>query len=72
VRSPTQLWNAVRTGKLLFARVLRAVVAEYAESEDEVEAELVDLRAICARLPRAPEAPAVPAAPQERGAAAYP
>lgn len=56
VRSPTQLWNAVRTGKLLFARVLRSVVAEYAESEDEIEAELADLRAICARLPKAPAA----------------
>jgi RNA polymerase sigma-70 factor (ECF subfamily) len=66
VRSPTQLWNAVRTGKLLFARVLRSVVAEYAESDEELEAELGDLRAICARLPRAP------AQPQERDAPAYP
>ena len=66
VRSPTQLWNAVRTGKLLFARVLRSVVAEYAESDEEIEAELSDLRAICARLPRAP------AEQQERGASAYP
>ena len=65
VRSPTQLWNAVRTGKLLFARVLRGVVAEYAASEEEVEAELSDLRAICARLPRTlPQ--------QEAQAAAYP
>jgi RNA polymerase sigma-70 factor (ECF subfamily) len=56
VRSPTQLWNAVRTGKLLFARVLRGVVAEYAACDEEVEAELADLRAICARLPRAAHA----------------
>lgn len=68
VRSPTQLWNAVRTGKLLFARVLRAIVAEYAESDEEVEAELIDLRAICARLPRATE----PQRQQADERAAYP
>ena len=67
VRSPTQLWNAVRTGKLLFARVLRSIVAEYAESNDEIEAELSDLRAICAQLPRAPES-----REQADDAAAYP
>jgi RNA polymerase sigma-70 factor (ECF subfamily) len=65
VRSPTQLWNAVRTGKLLFARVLRSVVSEYAESDEEMETELADLRAICARMPKA--------TPQQAGgAAAYP
>jgi len=60
VRSPTQLWNAVRTGKLLFARVLRAVVAEYAPPE-QVEQELAELRAVCARLPK-----------QDAPSAAYP
>jgi RNA polymerase sigma-70 factor (ECF subfamily) len=60
-RSPTQLWNAVRTAKNLFARTLRSVVAEYAESDDDVEAELSDLRAICGRLP-----------PQDQPKAAYP
>jgi RNA polymerase sigma-70 factor (ECF subfamily) len=51
-RAPTQMWNAVRTGKQIFARQLRAVVAEYADSDEQVEAELRDLREICARLPQ--------------------
>ena len=50
-RSPTQMWNAVRTGKHIFARMLRSVIAEYSGSADAVETELRDLRAICARLP---------------------
>ena len=49
-RSPTQVWNAVRTGKHLFARTLRSIIAEYADSEDEVENELRDLRTICGSL----------------------
>jgi hypothetical protein len=51
-RSPTQMWNAVRTGKHIYARVLRAVIAEYSGGGEEVETELRDLRDICARLPQ--------------------
>ena len=51
-RSPTQMWNAVRTGKHIYARVLRAVIAEYSGGGEEVETELRDLREICARLPQ--------------------
>jgi hypothetical protein len=46
-RAPSQMWNAVRTAKHVFARTLRAVVAEYAESDEQIEEELRDLRAIC-------------------------
>jgi RNA polymerase sigma-70 factor (ECF subfamily) len=59
-RAPTQMWNAVRTGKQLFARLLRSVIAEYTDADDQVEGELRDLREICARLP------------QDLGAGAYP
>lgn len=45
-RSPGQVWHATRTGKQMFARHLRAVVREYAESDAEVEEELRDLRRI--------------------------
>ena len=49
-RAPTQMWNAVRTGKAIFARQLRAVIAEYADSEEQIESELRDLHMICANL----------------------
>jgi RNA polymerase sigma-70 factor (ECF subfamily) len=52
-RAPTQMWNAVRTGKHIFARALRSVIAEYSGAGEAVEAELRDLREICARLPPA-------------------
>jgi hypothetical protein len=44
--SPTQASNALITAKRAFARVLREVVAEYAQDEQEVEEELRDLRLI--------------------------
>jgi RNA polymerase sigma-70 factor (ECF subfamily) len=47
-RSPGQVWHATRTGKQMFARHLRAVVREYAESDAEVEEELRELRRILA------------------------
>jgi RNA polymerase sigma-70 factor (ECF subfamily) len=59
-RAPTQMWNAVRTGKQIFARTLRDVIAEYADSDEHVETELRDLREICARLPQDPAAEAYP------------
>ena len=45
LRSPVQAANLVITGKRMFARVLRSVVAEYAE-QDDVEAEIADLQKI--------------------------
>jgi RNA polymerase sigma-70 factor (ECF subfamily) len=59
-RSPTQLWNAVRTAKHLYARILRSVIAEYAPAPEDVDEELLDLRRICARLPQAEGLPAYP------------
>jgi RNA polymerase sigma-70 factor (ECF subfamily) len=51
--SPSQMWNAVRTAKQIFARIVRAVIAEYAESDQDIESELRDLRSICSRAPAA-------------------
>jgi len=47
--SPIQASNLLLTGKRMFARILRGVVAEYSSSEEEVEAELRDLKDIFAR-----------------------
>jgi RNA polymerase sigma-70 factor (ECF subfamily) len=49
-QAPTQMWNAVRTGKAIFARQLRQVIGEYAESDEQIESELRDLHLICANL----------------------
>lgn len=51
-RAPTQMWNAVRTGKAVFARQLRSVIGEYVDSEEQIESELRDLHLICANLPQ--------------------
>jgi DNA-directed RNA polymerase specialized sigma24 family protein len=45
-QSPGHASNALITAKRMFARVLRAVVAEYVENETEIEAELNELQAI--------------------------
>lgn len=45
-QSPLQASNALTTAKRIFSRMLREVVAEYAESEEAVEAELQELRAV--------------------------
>jgi len=45
-QSPLQASNALTTAKRIFTRALHAVVAEYAESEEAVEEELRELRAI--------------------------
>lgn len=47
-RSPAEAFNTLLTGKRMFARLLRAVVAEYAKP-GEVEAEIRELQAILAR-----------------------
>lgn len=51
--SPTQASNALVSGKRMMARLLRAVVAEYAADPGEVEAEMNDLWAIVAGAGRA-------------------
>jgi RNA polymerase sigma-70 factor (ECF subfamily) len=47
-KSPAQASNVLVTAKRMFERILRALVAEYAQ-EDEIEEELNDLRNILAR-----------------------
>jgi RNA polymerase sigma-70 factor (ECF subfamily) len=48
-QSPLQASNALTTAKRIFTRALHAVVAEYAESDEAVEEELRELRAILSR-----------------------
>jgi hypothetical protein len=47
--SPAQASNLLITSKRMYARVLRAVVAEYAGNAEEIESELQELKAILAR-----------------------
>lgn len=46
--SPLQLSNLLVTGKRMFLRTLRGVIAEYARDDDEVEEELRDLKSVLA------------------------
>jgi DNA-directed RNA polymerase specialized sigma24 family protein len=48
LQSPMQASNILMTGKRNFERTLRAVISEYA-TEDQIEAEIVELRQILAR-----------------------
>lgn len=45
-QSPLQASNALTTAKRIFSRMLREIVAEYVKSEEAVETELQELRAI--------------------------
>jgi DNA-directed RNA polymerase specialized sigma24 family protein len=47
-RSPIQASNALTTAKRMYARELRAVVGQYADSDEEVEAEIRELKCILA------------------------
>jgi RNA polymerase sigma-70 factor (ECF subfamily) len=47
--SPAQASNVLISGKRMFERNLRAVVAEYIADEDEVDAEITELRQILSR-----------------------
>jgi RNA polymerase sigma-70 factor (ECF subfamily) len=49
-QSPLQASNALTTAKRIFTRMLREVVAEYAESPEAVETELHELRAILSQV----------------------
>ncbi|MDY0169246.1 MAG: hypothetical protein RBS80_22070 [Thermoguttaceae bacterium] len=48
LKSPSQASNLLITGKRMFARALRSAVAEYASSEEEVDAEIAELRSALA------------------------
>jgi hypothetical protein len=48
-QSPSQAGNALITAKRKYGRALRAVIAEYARDEAEVESEIRELRAVLAR-----------------------
>ena len=45
-RSPQQASNTLITAKRMFVRSLRSVIAEYAEDEAEVDAEILDLKTV--------------------------
>lgn len=45
-KSPAQASNVLVTGKRMFARVLRGVIAEYASSEEEIEMEIQELESV--------------------------
>jgi len=47
-RSPLQASNALVTAERMYGRMLRAVIGEYAEGEEEIEAEIAELRTILA------------------------
>ena len=47
--SPTQASNALVTGKRMFSRIMRSVISEYADDEDDIEAEIRDLQDILSR-----------------------
>lgn len=49
LKSPSQASNLLTTGKRLFGRMIRSVIAEYAGSESDVEREIQDLKAVLYR-----------------------
>jgi DNA-directed RNA polymerase specialized sigma24 family protein len=58
--SAAQASNLLVTGKRMYARTLRSVVAEYARDVAEIEAEIGDLQQILARSPRRSTPPRSP------------
>ena len=49
LKSPAHASNVLITGKRMFARTLRTVVAEYCQDDQEIESEIEELRQILAR-----------------------
>ncbi|NQT11663.1 MAG: sigma-70 family RNA polymerase sigma factor [Planctomycetes bacterium] len=47
-QSPSQVSNVLVTAKRMYARVLRSVVGEYAQSSEEIESEINELKQILA------------------------
>ena len=55
-RSPAQAANVLITAKRMFARFVRAVIAEYMEEDGNVETEITELKRILAQPhPESPE-----------------
>ena len=50
LQSPSQASNVLVTAKRTFARALRSVVGEYALGDDEIDAEIRELREILGNL----------------------
>jgi DNA-directed RNA polymerase specialized sigma24 family protein len=50
LRSPAQATNILVTGKRMYARVLRSVVAEYCRDGEEIESELAELRIVASHV----------------------
>ena len=48
-QSPSQASNALTTAKRMYARALRSAVGRYAQNEEEIEAEIKELKEILAR-----------------------
>lgn len=48
LHSPTQASNLLVTAKRMYARALRAVIAQYAADEEEIDSELAELQAVLA------------------------
>lgn len=53
LRSPSQASNVLITGKRMYERVLRSVVAEYARDERDIDDEIDELREVLTRSKRA-------------------
>ena len=49
LKSPSAAFNLLLTGKRMFQRHLRLVVGAYAGNEDDIEAEIADLRTVVAK-----------------------
>ena len=49
LKSPTQAYNLLATGKRMYLRCLRRVVAEYAGDDHDIDCELADLYSIVSR-----------------------
>jgi DNA-directed RNA polymerase specialized sigma24 family protein len=53
-KSPAQASNVLMTAKRTFERILRSLVAEYAESDEQIDAEIADLRDVLSRVSSRP------------------
>jgi hypothetical protein len=49
LKSPAHASNLLITAKRMFARTMRAIVAEYCRDEDEIESEIEDLKQVLAK-----------------------
>jgi hypothetical protein len=49
LKSPAQASNVLMTGKRMFERTLRSLVAEYVAEGEDIESEIGDLREVLAK-----------------------